>query len=87
MPRKKLDIIDLEEFNRRLNTGNERKRLELDHREANLDQVEQLLSRYEAALDEVEAKMRSKEKTSDSNALRRRLQELATKTAEMASSL
>ena len=87
MPRKKLDIIDLEEFNRRLNTGNERKRLELDHREANLDQVEQLLSRYETALDEVEAKMRSKEKTSDSNALRRRLQELATKTAEMASSL
>lgn len=44
MPRKKLDTIDLEEFNRRLDASNERKRMELNRREAKLDQVEQLLS-------------------------------------------
>ena len=88
MPRKKLETIDLEEFNRRLDANNERKQMELESREAKLDQVEQLLSYYEAALDEIEAETHSKEKVSVyPNALRLRLQELATKTTEMAASL
>ncbi|GEM_PF-5338024 len=40
MPRKKVDTIDLEEFNRRLDASNKRKRMELDRREAKRDQVE-----------------------------------------------
>ena len=88
MSRKKLETIDLEEFNRRLDANNERKQIELNRREAKLDQVEQLLDYYEVALDEIEAEVRSKEKISVyPNALRLRLQELAAKTTEMASSL
>lgn len=88
MPRKKLDTIDLEEFNRRLDANNERKQIELDRQEAKLAQVEQLLTRYENALDEIEAGMQSVEKTSAyPTVLRKRLNELAAKTTEMAASL
>ena len=88
MPRKKLDTIDFEEFERRLDANNERKHLELDRREAKLDQVEQLLSHYEAALDEIETDVRSKENVpAYPHSLRQRLQELATKTTEIAASL
>lgn len=88
MPRKKLDSIDLEEFNRRLDANNERKRMELGRREAKLDQVEQLLSYYDITLEEIEAEMHSKENVSVyPNVLRQRLQELAAKTTEMAASL
>ena len=88
MPSKKLDAIDLVEFNRRLDVNNEHKQMELGRREAKLDQVEQLLSYYEVALDEIEADMATKEKVfAYPNSLRLRLQELAEKTTEMAASL
>jgi hypothetical protein len=88
VPRKKLDTITREEFDRRLDAYNERMRLELQQKEAELAQVEQLLTQYENMLDEIEARSNSREETPSYPAvLRKRLQELAVKTAEMAASL
>ena len=88
MPSKKLDAIDLVEFNHRLDANNDHKQMELNRREAKLDQVEQLLSYYEVALDEIEASIATKEKVfAYPNSLRLRLQELAEKTTEIAASL
>ena len=88
MPRKKLDRIDLEEFNRRLEACNEHKRMELDQHESKLAQVEKILSHYEQTLDELESRIRLEKNASPSQiALRKRLQELALKTNEMAALL
>lgn len=88
VPRRKLDTITREEFDRRLDAYNERMRRELLEKEAELAQVEQLLTQYENTLDEIEARLDSREELPPYPAvLRKRLQELAVKTAEMAASL
>lgn len=88
MPRKKLETITREEFDRRLDACNERMRLELQQKEAELAQVEQLVTYYEQTLDEIETRLTSNDESSSyTTALRKRLQELAIKTTEMAASL
>lgn len=88
MPRKQLDTITREEFDRRLDACNERMRVELHQKEAELAQVEQLLTYYEQTLDEIETRLDSQEEMPSYPAhLRNRLQELALKTTEMAASL
>lgn len=88
MPHKKLDTITREEFDRRLDAYNERMRQELLHKESELNRVEQLLTHYEQTLDDIESSLRSEVATPSYAArLRKRLQELAIKTAEVAASL
>ena len=88
MPRKKLDTITREEFDRRLDAHTERMRLEIQQKEAELAQVEQLLIHFENMLDEIETRLDGSEETSPYPAvLRKRLYELAIKTTEMAASL
>jgi predicted nucleic acid-binding Zn-ribbon protein len=88
MPHPKLDTITREEFDRRLEAHNARMQQELQKKEVELLEMEQLLSQYENALDEIEARLDSQEVTPNYPAtLRQRLQELALKTTQMASSL
>lgn len=91
MPHKKLDMITREEFDRRLDAYNERMQLEVQQKETELAQLEQLLTYYEQALDEVEARLNAKPEAEEPFSypalLRKRLQELAIKTTEMAASL
>lgn len=88
MPRRKLDTITREEFDRRLDAYNERMRLELQQKEAELARVEQLLTYYEKTLDEIEAGSHTAEQAPTyPTSLRKKLRELAAKTVEMAASL
>lgn len=82
------ETITREEFDKRLDEINERRRNELQQKEEEQARVEQLLLRYEHALDEIEAELGSStESPSYPALLRKRLQELANKTAEVAASL
>ena len=84
----KRETISREEFDKRLDEFNERQARELRQAEDEQMRIEQLLKQYEHTLDEIEAKLRSNdEPPSRSMLLRKRLQELARKTAEMAASL
>ncbi len=88
MSRQKLDIISREEFDRRLDGYNERMRLELQQKEADIAQLKQLLTHYEQTLDEIETRLDALEEMPSYPAvLRKRLHELALKTTEMAASL
>lgn len=88
MPRRKLDTITREEFDRRLDAHNERMRLELEQKEAELARVEQLLTHYEQTLSEMEMGLHTTEQApAYPITLRKKLRELAAKTVEMAASL
>ena len=82
------ETITREEFDKRLDAVNERRARELQEMEEQQATVEQLLSRYERSLDEIEARLDdTEEPVSHSAFLRRRLKELAAKTAALATSL
>jgi hypothetical protein len=82
------ETITREEFDRRLDECNEQRRKELQQSEAEQAQIEQLLTRYENTLDEIEAELRSEDEPLAYPALiRKRLEELARKTTEVATSL
>jgi len=82
------DSIARDEFDRRLDALNERRQNELQQREGEQDQIECMLGNYEHVLDEIEAKLRSGDDPNSYPArIRRRLEELAKRTAELASSL
>ena len=61
MKSQKLETIDREEFDRRLDAYNERREKELQQTEAELTRVERLLIQYEQTLDEIEAQVRSEQ--------------------------
>jgi DNA-binding MarR family transcriptional regulator len=76
------------EFDKRLDESNERRCKELQQTEEDQARVEQLLTHYENTLDEIESELRSNdEPPSYPILLRKRLEELARKTAEVATSL
>lgn len=82
------ETISREEFDRRLVESNERWSAELQRRDAEQVRVERLLSGYENTLDEVEEALRSTDHPrSYPTLLRKRLEELARRTAEVATSL
>lgn len=54
MPRRKLDTIDREEFDRRLDASNERLRLELIEAEERLRKMEMVVVRKEVLLERLE---------------------------------
>src|SRR5258708_38581468 len=82
------ETITREEFDKRVDESNARRRNELQQREEEQERVEQLLTRYEHTLDEIEAELRSRDEPPSYPArLRKRLEELARKTAEVAASL
>ena len=82
------ETITRKEFDKRLDAFNEHQEEELQQAEEEQMRVEQLLTRYEQTLDEIEVKLHSTDEVpSQSRLLRKRLQELATRTAEMAASL
>lgn len=82
------ETITRAEFDRHLDECNERRRKELQQSEAEQAQIEQLLTRYENTLDEIEAELRSENDPFAYPALiRKRLEELARKTTEVATSL
>lgn len=83
-----LETINRAEFDKHLDENNERRQNELQLREEEQARIEQLITRYELTLDEMEAALSSKDEPSIYPTLiRNRLQELAIKTAEMATSL
>ena len=80
--------ITREEFDKRLDESNEQHRIGLRQREDEQVRVEQLLLRYENTLDEVEAELRLKDDPLSHKAvLRKRLEELARKTTDLATTL
>ena len=82
------ETITLAEFNKRLDASNARRQQELDQREKEQARVELLLTQYECALDAIEAEQTAQDALPSYPALlRTRLQELASKTAEVAASL
>jgi hypothetical protein len=82
------DTISREEFDKRLDESNERQRRELQQRAEEQAQIEQLLTRYEHTLDEIEAELSANpEPLSYPTLIRTRLEELARKTAEVATTL
>ena len=82
------ETITREEFDKRLDDSNARRSRELKQKEEELARIEQLITRYENTLDEIEVELESNdEPLSYSAQLRKRLQELADKTAEVAMSL
>ena len=88
MPKSRLQSISREEFDKRLDAFNERRATELRHEDDELTQIEQLLAQYERTLEEIEVRIRSNVGVPPhSMLLRKRLLELANKTAEMAASL
>lgn len=82
------ETITREEFDRRLDAFNEKCHMELQQIEAKQTQVEALLTHYEYTLDEIEGKLATEsEPLSQVLLLRKRLQELAIRTADVAASL
>ena len=82
------ETITREEFDKRLDAVNEQRARELQAMEEQQAAVEQLLARYERSLDEIEARLeKTEEPVSPPAFLRRRLNELAEKTAALATSL
>jgi len=62
--------------------------MEVEAKESKQNQIEQLLTHYEQTLDDIEARLHSDQYISiPLIAIRKRLQELAAKTTEMAASL
>ena len=88
MTAKAQNTITRAEFDRRLNALNYQREEELQRIEAKQEQVEAVLTHYEQMLGEIEASLDTKDKLPSQTAhLRARLQELATKTAEVAALL
>jgi len=88
MAAEKRTTITPAEFDKRLDASNTKRQQELQQREEEQTRVEQLLTHYEQALDVIEAEFSSSEALpSYPTLLRTRLQELASKTAEIAASL
>ncbi len=82
------ETITREEFDKRLEAVNEQRAQELQAKEEQQAAVEQLLARYERSLDEIEARLEdTEEPVSHRAVLRKRLSELAQKTAALATSL
>lgn len=61
MLRRKLAAITREEFDLRLDAYNERTRLEILQKNAELTQIEHLLHQYEVTLNEIEERLDSTE--------------------------
>lgn len=80
--------ISRAEFDKRLGDSIDRQHKELQQKEEEQARVEQLLTSYEHTLDEIEAELRSSdEPLAHPMLLRKRLEELARKTAEVATTL
>jgi acetylglutamate synthase len=88
MPTPTRKPITREEFDKRLDESNEQHRTGLQQKEEEQARAEQLLLRYENTLDEVEAELRLKDDPlSHAALLRKRLEELARKTTDLATTL
>ena len=82
------DTISREEFDKRLDESNERQRTELQQRAEEQAQIEQLLTRYEHTLDEIEVELSTNDDSLSYPVLiRKRLEEPARKTIEVATTL
>lgn len=84
-----LETITREEFDKRLDAANARHAQELQQMEEQQAKAEQLLSHYERVLSEIETELdeAGKESPVYSALLRKRLTELAEKTASVAASI
>jgi hypothetical protein len=83
-----LEAITREEFDKRVDAANERRVQELQQMEEQQAKAEQLLSYYEHALDEIEAELAAAGETAPLPVLlRKRLNELAERTAKVAASV
>lgn len=84
-----LDTITREEFDKRLDAANARHAQELQLMEEQQAKAEQLLSYYECTLSEIEVELENtgKESPAYPAQLRKRLTELAEKTASVAAAL
>lgn len=79
--------VSREEFDQRLTAANVQRSTQLDAVEAHQTRVEQLLSIYERTLDKMEIELTAGETLRYPTRLRRRLTELAEKTALVAASV
>jgi hypothetical protein len=82
------ETISREEFDLRLDSLNQQRNAELQQRDLEQIRIEELLARYEQTLDEIETAIEGKKEVPVYPvAIRKRLEELAARTAEMASLL
>ena len=82
-----LETITREEFDKRLDAANARRSEELQTLETKQAMVEQTLAHYERTLREIEITLNSNVESAPLPPLRKRLQELAERTALLAASV